>query len=90
MRAALPEGQARKYTDDDLLEVLDLIFDHYEENGDLDVDVSDDSDVDDEAEIEATAAYVTRYVRKDKASKIELADIPSIVRGEYEYELSLI
>ncbi len=89
MRAALEPGKAAKYTDDDLLEVLDLIFDHYEENGDLEPD-GDDSDVDDEAEVAATVAYVTRYIKKDKASKIDPSDVPALVRGEYGYELSLI
>lgn len=90
MRAALPADRAEKYTDDDLLEVLDLIFDHYEENGDLDIDAGDDSEVDDEAEIKATVTYVSRFIKKDKSAKIELSDIPAIVRAEYEYELSLI
>ncbi|MDE6276721.1 MAG: hypothetical protein K2M06_01285 [Muribaculaceae bacterium] len=89
MRGALDVAAAAKYSDDDLLEVLDLIFDHYEENGDLEPD-GDDSDVDDEEEIKAAAAYVTRYVKKDKNSKIDLADVEALVRGEYEYELSLI
>lgn len=89
MREALGATAATKYSDDDLLEVLDLIFDHYEENGDLEPD-GDDSDVDDEAEIKATAAYVSRFVKKAKNTKIELADVEALVRGEYEYELSLI
>lgn len=90
MRAALPDDRSGKYTDDDLLEVLDLIFDHYEENGDLDIDAGDDSEVDDEAEIKGAVDYVTRFIKKDKSTKIELADIPALVRAEYQYELSLI
>lgn len=90
MRAALDPEKAERYTDDDLLEVIDLIFDHYEENGDLDLDSSDTSDVDDEAEIKGATTYVTRFLKKDKNRKIDLADIPAIVRAEYGYELSLI
>lgn len=90
MRAALPAESSGKYSDDDLLEVLDLIFDHYEENGDLDPDASSADDVDDEEEIKATTAFVARFIKKDKSSKIDLGDIPAIVRGEYTYELSLI
>ena len=90
MRAALTGESPEKYTDDDLLEVLDLIFDHYEENGDLDPDASGSGDVDDEEEIKATAAFVTRFIKKDKSSRIDLGDIPALVRGEYAFELSLI
>lgn len=90
MRNALDPERAQKYTDDDLLEVLDLIFDHYEESGDLNPDSLDDSDVDDEAEMKATTAYVSRIIKKDKNTKIEVCDIADLVRGEYDYELSLI
>ena len=90
MRSALPEERRTIYSDDDLLEVIDLIFDCYEENGELDINVEADDDINDDAEIEKTAAFVARFIKKDKNSKIELEDIPALVRGEYTYELSLI
>lgn len=89
MRKALSPEKAEKYTDDDLLEVLDLIFDHYEESGALDPDLEDD-DLDEEAEINAAVEYIARFLRKSKDNRIEAEDLPALVKAELVYEESLL
>lgn len=75
-----------KYCDDDILNIIDAIWDCYEENGLLEIDADDEDDTMPEDEINT---YVVRMMRKDKGCKVEPADIDAIVRAELEYELSL-
>ena len=85
MRAALGSD---KYDDDQLLNVLDMIWDFYEQNGLLDPDIDDDYD--EEAVFEEIVEYVKRMVAKDMASTVVADDIPALVAGEIAYEDSLI
>lgn len=75
------------YPEDEILNVVDMIWDYYEENGLLDID-SDDSD-DDSIPVDEIVDYVARMVKKDKSSAIRLEDIPMIVDAELSYEESL-
>lgn len=71
-------------TDDDILNIIDAIFDYYDENGELDVDFDEDSD-DDEVNPADIAAYLTEeFPELDE----ELAD--RIVKAEIDYENSLL
>ena len=45
---------AQAYDDDQILNLIDIIFDYYDENGDLEIDC-DDEDADDTAAIAAHA-----------------------------------
>lgn len=82
-------GQGRPaYTEDQLINVIDMIWDYYEENGMLEID--DDTD-DDDTDIAADLCdYVGRMLKKDKDSGIDPADIATIVDTELQYEDSLL
>ena len=75
------------YGDDDLLNVIDMIWDFYEENGLLEIDAADDDPDDVEEDV---VDYVTRMLRKDKEASVAVDDVPLIVRAEMEYEDSVI
>ena len=77
-----------KLNEDTLFEILDLIFDYYEQNGDLDIDFDDDSDDDDD--IDAIAAFVARFMNKNGNEVITLEQIKKAVKAELEYEESLL
>ncbi len=77
---------AEAYDDDQLLNLIDIIFDYYEENGDLDIDAEGDDDDD----IEALAAHAAKLLAKDKGNLIAREHIAPLVAAEIEYELSLI
>lgn len=81
------EGHAN-YDDDQLLNVIDMIFDYYDEHGllDIDVDADGNSDEDDDNEEAALIEYVSRMLAKDKGAIISPDDGPYIVRGELGYE----
>lgn len=74
-----------KYDDDEILNIIDMIFDYFEENGMLDIDFSDDDD-NDEKTVADLVAYVTKMISKDKGSAVQTADIEPIVRAELAYE----
>ena len=86
---ALSKAARSEYDADELLNVIDMIWDFYEENGLLEID--DDFVPDEDENIaEELADYVSRMLRKDKSSKIQFEDIPLIIKAELEYEDSVL
>ena len=83
MCAVLPQESR---DEDAVCEVLDLIYDYYEENGELDLDCDgDDTDV---AEM---VAYIERYLKKNApAVQFTTGQIADMVAAEIEYEDSLV
>lgn len=86
---ALADKGLSPYNEDELLNVIDMIWDYYEENGLL--DISDDFEADDDEDISAELVdYVKRMLKKDTHAKIRQEEIPLIVDAELEYEDSLL
>ncbi len=84
MAAVLPEDMR---DNDSICEVLDLIYDYYDENGDLDIDIEDDDDED----IEDMVEFIVKYFKKNApAVNFTPAQIAAMVKAEIEYEESLI
>ncbi|MCQ2288229.1 MAG: hypothetical protein MJZ74_03945 [Muribaculaceae bacterium] len=79
IRKAVPQCEA--YSDDDLLLVIDAMFDY-------DETLSDDAP-DEAFEVSAIAAYVSKQLKKDDENKIAIADVPAIVEAELDYEDTL-
>jgi hypothetical protein len=76
------------YDEDEVLNVIDMIWDYYEENGLLDIEAEPDEEADDvESEV---VDYVTRMLKKDKHAVISAEDVPLMVKAEMEYEDSVI
>ncbi|MBD5379248.1 MAG: hypothetical protein HDR74_05045 [Bacteroides sp.] len=88
MRAALPADVASIYDDDELFNVLDMIWEYYEENGMLEIDMDDDDDADEDIVGDLTD-YVTRMLRKDKGAKLDPQYVRALVEAELDYESSL-
>lgn len=84
----LREAGRTPYPEDEVLNVIDMIWDFYEENGLLDVDADDDVE-DDDIEPEMID-YVNRMLRKDKGASINPEDVPLMVRAEVDYEDSVL
>ncbi|MDE6266444.1 MAG: hypothetical protein K2M07_03735 [Muribaculaceae bacterium] len=87
MRAAVPAERAAIYTDDELLNVIDMIWDYYEENGMLEIDLEDE--VEDEDLQADLVDYVRRMLRKDRQAKILPEDVEQLVAAELDYEESI-
>lgn len=80
---------SKKYTEDDILEVIDIIWDYYEDNGMLDLNMADDDSDEEAIDFETLTAHVTKMVKKDRHSNLDPADIPAIVEAELAYEATL-
>lgn len=76
-----------QYSDDEILYVIDIIWDYYERNGylSLSADITDEEILDEDELV----AYVKKEIHNDKELMMEPADIAKIVKGELEYEESL-
>ncbi|MBQ9073616.1 MAG: hypothetical protein IJY30_04050 [Muribaculaceae bacterium] len=74
-----------KYDDDEILNVIDMIFDYYEDNGMLDINCDDDDEDVDRQLIE----YVAKMLKKDLYSQIKQEHIETIVGAELDYEASI-
>lgn len=87
IRALLPSDKQGRYTDDEILYVIDIMYDWYEKNGylSLDSEVTDEED----ADIAAMTAYVKKEIRRDGEIEMDPDDIEIIVKGELEYEESI-
>lgn len=87
IRATLPSEINGKYDDDEILYVIDVIWDWYEKNGYLSIDAS----VTDEetTDVDALVAYVRKEISKDREIMMDPADVDLIVKGELQYEESI-
>lgn len=87
IRETLPADVNEKYDDDEILFIIDTIWDYYENNGFLKID----SGMTDEEELdpEKLTAYVQKQIKKDKELMMDPQDVDLIVKGELQYEESL-
>ncbi len=83
---ALTAAGRTPYPDDEILNIVDMIWDYYEENGLLELDWDDD---DEEVTADEIIGYVTRMLKKDKGANVSIDDLSIIIKAELEYEESL-
>lgn len=83
----LPSDVAEKYSDGDILLVIDIIFEFYENKGYFDLNDIDESD--DEFDESELFEFVKKSLKKDKDNSIDLDDVENIVHLELEYEDSI-
>ncbi len=90
IRDYMPENIRDNYTDDEILNVLDMIWDYYEDNGYLEIP-SDDSagDVDASPAADDLLKSVKKMLAKDKLAVVDSDDVHYIVEGELAYEKSI-
>ena len=86
MRRHVGEDLSNKYDDDELLNLIDIVYDYYESNGLLELDLSDD---DDELDVEDLMEYIGRMLRKDKSARLSVEDARPLLEAYLEYEESL-
>ena len=87
IRATLPEDVSAAYSDDDILYVIDIIWDWYEKNGYL--DLNSEVTEEEEHDLGRLSEYVKAQLKKDKEIEMDPADVDLIVKGEIEYEESI-
>lgn len=87
IKQRLSEANRTNYDDDEILNVIDIIFDYYEDNDMLDIDLDDD---DDEESTNQLIQHVVKMLTKDPYTQIVAEDVDCIVRAELEYEQSIV
>lgn len=87
IRKTLTKVVNDKYSDDEILYIIDIIWDYYEKNGllELNLDATEDENVD----IAKLTAYVRKEIAKDDEIVMDPSDIDCIVKGELQYEETL-
>lgn len=88
IRQQLPEEWRNRYDDDQILNVIDIIWDFYEDNGMLDIDAAFDDNAADPS-VEDIVAHAIKLLRKDKGNEIASEHVAPIVEAELAYEESL-
>jgi hypothetical protein len=86
IRANAAGVDAKKYDDDQLLNVIDIIWDYYEDNGFLDITLDDE---DEDVDVDKLVKHVSKMLARDKGAVIAPEDVEPIVLAELEYEDSL-
>lgn len=90
MRKAIPQAESEKFDDDEFLNLIDIIWDFYEQNGLLDIDLDDDDPDDDESMISDLVDYAVRMLKKDRNATLDIALVEPLVKAEIDYEDSLL
>lgn len=86
IRSNISQNLADRCDDDTILEIIDLIFDYYEDNGMLEIDC----DEEDDADISDMLQYILKIIKKDKhLNHLSADDITEVIKAETAYELSL-
>lgn len=87
IRQYIPAEIRDKYSDDEILFIIDTIWDYYESKGMLEIsaELTDEEELD----VKALADYVRKEIKKDGEIMMDPADIDYIVKGELAYEQTL-
>lgn len=87
IRQLLPKEKEDEYTDEEILYVIDIMYDWYDQHDSLDLN----SDMTEEEldDVPAITAYVKEQLAKRGEVEMDPDDVDLIVKGELEYEESL-
>lgn len=87
IRAFIPDRVSQLYSDDEILYVIDCIWEFYEKKGLLSLE-----DIEAEESLlkaDDITAYVRKCIAKDREILMDPQDVEFIVKGELEYEKTL-
>lgn len=88
IRSFIPEEIKDKYTDDEILFVIDTIWDYYESKGLTSLPSAEEED-EEQVDIDDMAKYVNKEVKKDDELIMDPDDVKFIIKGELAYEETL-
>ena len=87
IREYVPATIKNKYSDNDILLLMDTMYDFYDE--DDDDEIYEEESVDNEAFVNRIVNYVKKAIRKDPDNNIDMDDVKPLVLGEIAYESTL-
>ncbi len=83
IRTKLSAESNNEYNDDEILNVIDMIWDYYEDNGFCSMNFDEGPD---ELDTEDLLKHVKKLVAKDSMSPLKFDDVEAIVYAELEFE----
>lgn len=87
IREYVGENVSGNFSDDEILYIIDIIWDYYEKNGYLSLD---SAETDEELlDTDRLTAYVKKELANDKEVVMDPKDVEKIINAELEYEESL-
>ncbi len=87
IRAELPPAVSEKYEDDDILCIIDIIWDYYEKKGFLSLNSLETED--EQLDVDDLVKYVKKEVKNDEELIMDSKDVELVVKAELDYEESL-
>lgn len=87
IREYVPAAIKNKYSDNDILLLMDTMYDFYDEEDDD--EIYEEESVDNEAFVNRIVNYVKKAIRKDSDNNIDMDDVKPLVLGEIAYESTL-
>lgn len=87
IRQAIPQEVSEKYSDDEILCIIDIIWDYYEKKGFLSLNLPEtDEEV---LDVDDLTKDVKKEVKNDEDLMMDPKDVELIVKAELDYEESL-
>lgn len=90
IRNYMPADIRDRYDDDEILNIIDMIWDYYEDNGLLEIPSFDEQPANEtSAQLKPIMNYVNKMLAKDKMAAVDTDHVHYIVEGELAYEKSI-
>ena len=89
IRNYVPAKIRDKYSDDEILLLIDTMYDFYEKGDDQEALYDEGDGENDSYNINEIVNFVKKSIRKDPDNQIEMDDVKALVEGEIEYENTL-
>lgn len=86
INAALTAAGRSSYDADQVLNLIDMIWDFYEENGLLEIDPQSSEETEGDDLLNELVDYAHRMLRRDKGATIKADDVEIMVKAELAYE----
>ena len=87
IRAQVPEAVSMKFSDEEILTIIDIIWEYYEDKGFLSLNLEDTEE--EQLDPDELIAYVKKIIKEDEELMMDPKDIEVIVKAELAYEESL-
>lgn len=87
IRRVIPENVNMKFSDDEILLIIDIIWEYYEKHGLLSLNIEESEE--EQLDPDELTLYVKKTVKQDDDLMMDPKDIELIVKAELEYEESL-
>lgn len=87
IRAELPESIREKYDDDEILSIVDIIWDYYEDNGYLSLNSIETEE--EQLDVDDLVKIREKRGENDQELIMDSKDVELIVKAELDYEESL-